>query len=114
MQKKAVSISKPKRDRTKENLTKNIKTLMKNSNKLRKYGADAYLLVYWKGQYWEYTSFISQPPTIDELVSKNPREIIATSNNIKGRCYPKPIQKTPANYDRNTDSLCSAVDSNTI
>jgi hypothetical protein len=74
MQEKAVSISKPKRDRTKENLTKNIKTLMKNSNKLRKYGADTYLLVHWKGQYWEYTSFVSWPLTMDKLVSRNPRE----------------------------------------
>jgi hypothetical protein len=114
MQKKAASISKPKRDRTKENLTKNIKTLMKNSNKLRKYGADAYLLVHWEGQYWEYTSFVSRPPTIDELVSKNPREIIATSNNTKRRCYPKPVQKTPANYNGKANNLHSAVDSNVV
>ena len=56
-----------------ENLTKNIKTLMKNSNKLRKYGADAHLLIHWKGQYCEYTSFVSPsnlPPT-EELVSQN-------------------------------------------
>jgi hypothetical protein len=62
-----------KRDRTGENLKKNIKTLMKNSNKLRKYGADAYLVVHWKGQYWEFTSFVSpsRPPSTEELESQN-------------------------------------------
>ena len=73
MEQKAISISTRKRDRTKENLTKNIRTLMKNSDKLQKYGANAYLVIHWKGQYWEYTSFAypSQPPSRDELVSKH-------------------------------------------
>jgi len=73
MEEKAISISTRKRDRTKENLTKNVRTLMKNSNKLRKYGANAYLVIHWRGQYWEYTSFVHppRPPSIDELVSKH-------------------------------------------
>jgi hypothetical protein len=73
MQKKAMNASTRKRDRTKENLIKNVKTLMKNSNKLRKYGATAYLIIHWKGQYWEYTSFVSpyRPPSADDLVSEN-------------------------------------------
>ena len=70
--KKTVDKPKRKRDRTKENLTKNVKTLMKNSNKLRKYEADAYLLISWRGQFWEYNSFVCRPSK-DELVSKAPR-----------------------------------------
>ena len=88
-----------KRDRTKENLTKNIKTLMKNSNKLEKYGAEAYLLVHWKGQFWEYNSFVSRPPSMDELVSNTNSEIIKLdSDNIQRKFYPKPIQKTPISF----------------
>jgi hypothetical protein len=37
MDKKPMDVLSRKRDWTKENLTKNVKTLMKNSNKLRKY-----------------------------------------------------------------------------
>jgi hypothetical protein len=76
MDKKPIDVLSHKRDRTKENLTKNVKTLMKNSNKLRKYGADAYLLVHWRGQVWQYSSFVSRPPSMDELVS-NPETIKA-------------------------------------
>jgi hypothetical protein len=43
---KRMNVSNCKRDRTQENLTKHVKTLMKNSNKLRKYGATAYLLIH--------------------------------------------------------------------
>jgi hypothetical protein len=74
MEKRTLGISSRKRDRTKENLRKNINTLMKSSDRLKKkYSANAYLIVYWKGQYWEYSSFVdpSRPPSKDELVSKN-------------------------------------------
>jgi hypothetical protein len=99
--KKEMNVSNHKRDRTRENLMKNIKTLMKNSNKLRKYGADARLLIYWKGQYWEYTSFISPSnlPSTEALVSLESLEIVLIPDSVQRKRYPKPIQKTPVDYD---------------
>jgi hypothetical protein len=63
MDSKPMDVLSRKRGRTKENITKIVETLMKNSNKLQIYGADgadAYLLVHWRGQVWQYSYFISR------------------------------------------------------
>jgi hypothetical protein len=71
--KEMMNVSNRKHNRTREKFMKNIKTLMKNSTELRKYGADTRLRIQWKGQYCEYTSFISPSnlPSTEELVSEN-------------------------------------------
>jgi hypothetical protein len=80
---KPMNVSSRKRDRKEANLTKYVKTFTKNSNKLRKYGADSYLIVHWRGQVWQYSSFVSRPPPIDELVSnQSPDGTILDSDRV--------------------------------
>lgn len=49
-------ISKQKRDRTNENFSKCIKSLLEKSNNLTKYHADVYVLIRREGKLWEYKS----------------------------------------------------------
>jgi len=49
MSKKTVPITQQKRDRTNESFAKCVKTVMKKSNKLKGYRANAYLLIYRMG-----------------------------------------------------------------
>jgi hypothetical protein len=49
-------ISKPKRNRTNENFSKCIKSLLEKSNNLTQYHADVYLLIRRKSKLWEYKS----------------------------------------------------------
>jgi len=56
MSSNVTKISKPKRDRTSENFSKRIKSLLEKSNGLIEYHADVYVLIQRKGKLWEYKS----------------------------------------------------------
>ncbi len=48
-------IEKRKRDRTNENFSRRVQTLLEKSDELAEYNADVYLLVR-RGKIWEYTT----------------------------------------------------------
>jgi hypothetical protein len=105
-----------KRDRSNENLTRTIERLIRRCDKISLRGNfDVYLLVRRNNRYYEYNSASdsSFPASIDEIVSSLMKcqslRLTYLFFLTKGRSFPRPVRKTPADYTIKEDSNSTSI-----
>ncbi|MCJ1478744.1 hypothetical protein MMC13_007428 [Lambiella insularis] len=97
--------------RPRKGFGRSLRTMLKKADHLHVWGAEVYLVVYYRGRYYGYSSKqnAAWPPSRDEIVSAvyplKRRKLALTDVRAvgKARSFPVPVRKYPSDYTDDTD-----------